>query len=241
MSRPLQLASPPTVTLAPGRRGVEVRATGALSAPPELAWDDLTLVMALLDADGAVLSVETGRPNLGEALGDRVLFSETTRLQPALADRVASVQVWATALVIEVVEAAELDVARDLPAPASGGRSIHALGSTTVVRPGPSDDGEVRMTAYGRCRFDGVSTYDERAHVQLQLLDAQGAVLFAEDGRIETHNGVHGDAFFDERFRPHTEQLDRAARLTARIVTRRRVATARACIDRAAFLVAVED
>jgi hypothetical protein len=220
----------------PGRRGVEVRVTGALTVPAALAWDDVTVVMALLDADGAVLAVETGRPNLAEALGDTVLFSEYTRLAPFLADRVEVVHVWATALVIEVTATETLDVATALPPPAPGGRSVHTLGSMTLSRPCSSDDGEVRMTAYGRCSFDGVSTYDERAQLELQLLDPAGAVLFAEDGRIETHNGQNGDAYFEERFRPHTEQLDRAARLTARVVTRRRVATERASIVRASIV-----
>jgi hypothetical protein len=224
-----------TVSLQTGRRGVEVLVSGALTFTPGTAWDDSALLVALVDADGAVLAMERDGLRFEEASGQTLLFSEACRLPEALASRVAAVEVWAWASVIDVREIGTVYIATELPAPSPGNISFQTVGGASIKLLPPDEGGEARLTVFGQYAFVLGCSYDSRAEVQIRMVDPEGAVLHVDDGSFETMNGQHGPAFFDVRFRPHISQLEMAHHMDLRILAKRVVTSERARVTRDAF------
>ena len=56
-----------TVRVQTGRRGVDVEVAGALTLALGTAWDDPSLLLALLDAKGAVLTIDRSGLRFKEA------------------------------------------------------------------------------------------------------------------------------------------------------------------------------
>lgn len=225
-----------TLRMQTGRRGADVDVSGALTFAPGQAWDDASLVLALLDAEGAVLALERGSLRLEEASGTLLRFTESLRLPQALAERVHAMEGWASAVVIEHQSLGALSVAEDLPPPELGASSFHTVNGASLRRPAPDEAGEVRMTLYGRCAFDGHSTYDARGEVRVDVLDGEG-VRFSDSSSFETLNGQHGSVSFDVRLRPHSAQLLGAERMVMSLRTKRFVSSARVTVPRSDFAV----
>lgn len=144
---------------------------------------------------------------------------------------------WASGSIVELEDIGSLKVQEDLPPPRPGSPSFHTLNGTTVRRPPPDEGGEVRMTVYGRCTFDGSSAYDTRAEVRASVTDAQGAVLFFDQSSFETLRGQRGPVTFDVRLRPHMDQLATAEHMALSVQTKRSVSSERARVPFDAFTV----
>ena len=226
-----------TVRVQTGRRGVDVEVAGALTLALGTAWDDPSLLLALLDAKGAVLTIDRSGLRFEEASGQRLLFSEALRLPDSLAERLAVVEVWAAAAVIELTDIGTFSIASDLPVPRPGHVSFHTVRGATLKLNSPNDDGEARLTVFGRCAFEGNSAYSSHGEVRVCIVDAEDRVLYAGDSGFETMNGQKGAASFDVRFRPHVEQLRTAHHMDVSIVTKRFVASDRVGVSREASTV----
>ena len=238
MSQPLELhANTITATIQTGRRGVDVNVNGALTFAPGIAFDDSTLVLALLDSDGAVLALERNNLRFEEANGQLLRFAESFRLPEALAQRVSAIEGWCSGTIVEIKEIGSLKVEEALPAPQPGTSSFYTLNGATLRRPPPDEGGEVRMTVYGRCALDASSAYDTRAEVRVSVTDAQGAVLYFDESSFETLRGQGGPVSFDLRFRPQMDQLITADALELSIQTKRFVSSERVTIPAAEFTV----
>lgn len=226
-----------TVSLQTGRRGIEVVVSGAVTLTPGTAWDDSALLLALLDAEGAVLAMERDSLRFEEAIGQTLVFSESCRLPEALAVRIAAVEVWAWASVMEVKDIGTVNIATELAPPSPGSMAFHSVGGASLKLLPPDESGEARLTVFGQYSFRSGCTYDSRADVQICVADADGAVLHVDDGSFETMNGQHGPVAFDARFRPHVDQLGLAHHIDLRILAKRMVTSERAQVGRDAFTV----
>jgi hypothetical protein len=219
-----------------GRRGVDIEVSGEFAVAQNTAWDDSTLVIALLDEDGSLLGLERNSLRFEEASGPRLLFRESCRVAPSLAEGVASAEIWASASILESSDCGTFQLDPDLPAPRPGTQSFHTHAGSTLARLSPDETGETRLTAYGRCMFNGSSNYESRGEIRLSAFDSQGSVLYHEDGRFETLNGHQGPVVFDERFRLHIEQLQATYRIELSTLVRRLVSSERVAVTRQAFV-----